>query len=478
MGGAEVRESRAEDPPRPAGGGSDLLQLRLAVLGAAALLWPAFANGYPLVFQDTAWYLSPFAGVGGHHPGRTIGYSLFTAIALGIPSLWSIVIAQALVTSALIVRVATVTAKTPRARRILPAAALLAVLLLSGAAKYVSWVMADVTAAWLFLAGALWMLSPRLFDRVTAIAVASLSVLAHNTHVPIVIATSVGVAAGAWWLLPATHAARRSALILLVISLLSVPWTMSVNSLFGASPGVLHGTSSFLMYRFIDSGVILPTLDRYCGEREWKSCRYRDEFARHIGRADGWFLFHPSSPFLTELGGWKGEEQGDIVAHALRCCWGRIALTTGISTWHQFWRIDSSDGLADIDTGPTLVFLKRHQRQELPALVSSRQGRGERVYVVLHPAPEGALHALLILVAGALAVRSWRGDRQGAFVLASVMLFLLVNALVFAFASSTHDRYQGRVAWLLPLAIVLSSSRLWDSAAEQAEADALYASRS
>ena len=107
------------------------------------------------------------------------------------------------------------------------------------------------------------------------------------------------------------------------------------------------------------------------------------------------------------------------------------------------------------------MFLKRHQRNELPALVSSRQGRGERVHVVLHPVPEAALHALLILVAGGLAVHGWRrGRREVAFVLASAILFLLANALACAFGSSIYDRYQGRVAWLLPFAIALSSSRL------------------
>lgn len=467
MDGVEKQGLRAESPPGPTGTRITFVQLVLVVLGAAALMWPAFVNGYPLVFQDTSWYLSPFSGAGVYHPGRTIGYSLFTALVLQVPSLWSIVVAQALLTSALIVRVAAVAAKSPRDRILLPAAALLAVLLLSGLAKYVSWVMADVTTSWLFLPGALWMLSKRPIDGVIAIAIASLSVLAHDSHVPIVIATSFGITAGVWWLVPPTHAARRSALILLVLSLFSVPWVMSVNALIGASSRVFLGswrvflgTGSFMMSRLIDTGVILPTLDRYCGEREWKSCKFRDEFARHIGQADGWFLFNTSSPFFTELDAWTGDEQDEIVVHAFRCCWDRIALTTAISTWQQFWRIDSSDGSAAGDTGPTLVFLKKHLRNELPALESSRQNRGERVRAVLHPAPEAALHALLILVAGGLAVLGWRIDRRGfAFVLASVMLFLLVNALVCAFGSSTHDRYQGRVAWLLPFAIAVAGIR-------------------
>jgi len=101
-----------------------LFQLGLLTLGACALLWPAYRNGFPLVFQDSAWYLSPFAGSGGLHPGRTIGYS-HRGIALLTPSLWSILVAQALVTSALVVRVAGVSAKTPRNQIAVPVAALL-----------------------------------------------------------------------------------------------------------------------------------------------------------------------------------------------------------------------------------------------------------------------------------------------------------------------------------------------------------------
>ncbi len=36
------------------------------------------------------------------------------------------------------------------------------------------------------------------------------------------------------------------------------------------------------------------------------------------------------------------------------------------------------------------------------------------------------------------------------------MLFLIANAAVCGFGSSTHDRYQGRVAWLLPFALAIS----------------------
>lgn len=136
-------QERAQDPP-PAetSTASDALivvaQILVACIGAAALMWPAIVNGYPLVFQDTFFYLNPFSGDGVRHLGRTLGYSLMAGPVFKFFGVWGVVIAQSLVTSALIVRVAALAATRRRDRILYPVAALVAVLLLSGAAKYTS----------------------------------------------------------------------------------------------------------------------------------------------------------------------------------------------------------------------------------------------------------------------------------------------------------------------------------------------------
>jgi hypothetical protein len=454
-------QERAQDPP-PAetSTASDALivvaQILVACIGAAALMWPAIVNGYPLVFQDTFFYLNPFSGDGVRHLGRTLGYSLMAGPVFKFFGVWGVVIAQSLVTSALIVRVAALAATRRRDRILYPVAALVAVLLLSGAAKYTSWVMADVTTSWLFLAGALWMMSKRWGDRAAAVTIGFVGILAHNSHIPIAIATAAGVAIVTRLLIKAPHP-RKAALSLLALTILSIPLAMAVNRMSGTASGVFQGRNSFLMYRLIDTGVVIPTLDRYCAERKWKSCKYREEFVRHIGKADGWLLFARSSPFFRELGGWEGAEQGDIVAHAMRCCWGEIVVTTALGTWQQFWRIDSGDGLAVVDTRPAHGFLVRFYQQDLPALMKSRQRLGTLMHPTLHPVPEAVLHAVLILLTVGLAMYAWHAERRDVvFLLGSVMLFLMVNALVCAFGSSTHDRYQGRVVWLLPFALAIA----------------------
>jgi hypothetical protein len=434
------------------------MKIALILLGAIALVWPALYNGYPLTFQDSAWYLSLLSDRP-IHPGRTIGFSFFADAVTWWPSLWPIIAGQALVTSALIVRCADLAAGKGRSGLKLAAISLATVIVFTGLAKYVSWLMADLMTGWLFLAGLIWMLSDDWIDRCIAAAVTALAVMAHNTHLPLALGMAGVVAIGSFTLLPKKHPGRRAASGLLLMGLLMIAWVPTVNFASGLGATYFRGSGSFLMYRFIDSGVMIETLDAYCDERDWHSCDYRDEFTRHVGRADGWFLFRYESPFFTQLGGWQGDEQGEIVAHAFRCCWPSIVSTSIAGAWEQFWRIDSRDGVAQIDTGPIRHWLETMKWAEFRSLMAARQARGEPVRVTLLPLPEIPTQIAFGISAIGLGALGWRrGDRRIAFLLGGVLVFLVGNAMICSFGSSIHDRYQGRIAWLLPWAMTLS---LW-----------------
>jgi hypothetical protein len=244
---------------------------------------------------------------------------------------------------------------------------------------------------------------------------------------------------------------------LLLMGVLLAGLVPVANASAGLGATLFRGTGSFMMYRFIDSGVAVETLDAYCDERDWHSCAYRDEFARHVGLADGWFLFRSESPFFTHLGGWKGQEQNEIVAHAFQCCWPSILSTTIAGAWEQLWRVDSHDGVAQNDTEPVRSWLKDARWTELSRLLMARQARGEPVRVLLHPIPEVGLQAVFAIAAIVVGMLGWqRGDRRIGLLLGSVLIFLMGNAIICSFGSSIHDRYQGRIAWLLPWALTLA----------------------
>ena len=94
----------------------------------------------------------------------------------------------------------------------------------------------------------------------------------------------------------------------------------------------------------------------------------------------------------------------------------------------------------------------------MPALLSSRQRLGKPVRVLAHPIPEFPLQVVLLLTAAALATVGWRrGPRRAALLLGSVLLFFVANALICSFGADAFDRYQGRVAWLLPYCVALAA---------------------
>ena|SRR5271163_740951 len=67
-------------------------------VAAVLLLWPAFINGYPLVFSDTGTYLSQAIR---HCLGwdRPVFYSLFPMPSHMKLSTWPVVVVQALLTA-------------------------------------------------------------------------------------------------------------------------------------------------------------------------------------------------------------------------------------------------------------------------------------------------------------------------------------------------------------------------------------------
>jgi len=432
----------------------------ISLAAAAAFTWPAVLNGYPLLSNDAAVFINN-AGQGRFHAGRAVGYPLFLKLVSRSTSLWPAVAVQALLMAALLGRVAWLFA---RAGRLLALACAFGVLLLlTGAAKYPSWIMADVFTSWLFLAPALWMLSARPADRMAAGLALILAVVVHNSHLPVALAgvslTLAVLLAGRWTGVEGAREGVRPAAWLCLVALGAIPVGFALNAVFAERTAVVNGTPALLMHRFVDSGVAARTLDRFCPERSWTLCDHR-EAIRTAGRTQkDWFLFDPESPF-HRLGGWEDPELADVVRHALRCCFDRIALSTLANAAEQFVTVDSRDALAQWQSGAALRAVRGFMPRDYPTARTSVQVSGRPVRVRILPVPETALHVAFTGVALALAAAALgRGDMRSAAILLGVLGFLALNALVVAFGSTVHGRYQGRVAWLLPFAVTLVASQ-------------------
>lgn len=444
------------------------IALGATLVAGIGFTWPAYWNGYPLLFNDSGVYIGNSAGAP-FHPDRAIGYALFLRGFSWGGTLWSVVLWQGLFTAALLGRVAWWLGGTRRALAVAVSAAV--VVLASAGPRYGSYLMPDVFTAWLFLGAVLWLVSPSWLDRVAAGLVLVVAILVHNSHLPIALACAGGLLAVSALLRQrgqVTPAQLRRVAALGIVVLASLPAALAMNFAFTGRAVVLNSTSSYILAQFVETGVAGKTLDRYCAELDWELCRYREQVHAHTGTNEGWFLFGQDSPFRAQHSGGENPEYDDIVRHAFRCCLPEIVVATARGAFRQFFAIDSAHSLDEWHTrtsvrGAVTWYYKRDKLD----VRTSHQARDEPVRAVLHPLPEGPLHVVLLLIAAGLGWDSWRrGDRTAVWLLVGLLGLLVVNALVSAFGSTLWPRYQGRIAWLLPYCVTLAGCRAWAARAQ------------
>src|SRR5437016_2815705 len=175
------------------------------LLGAVLLLWTPLLNGYPLIHSDSGTYI--WSSVIFLVPqDRPIGYSLFLRATQLFPSLWAVVIVQALGTAYLLWRVAermlARLSVNMWSRAWLAFGIVALTILLTTVSAFVGFILADILASWIFLATLLFFVSTHRFDRVLAGLALVASIGAHNSHVVLVVGMALPVMGYAFVMTP------------------------------------------------------------------------------------------------------------------------------------------------------------------------------------------------------------------------------------------------------------------------------------
>ncbi|HYF07961.1 MAG TPA: hypothetical protein VD970_10090, partial [Acetobacteraceae bacterium] len=211
-------------------------------------------------------------------------------------------------------------------------------------------------------------------------------------------------------------------------------------------------------------GPATETLRRHCPGRGWYLCDFLDYFPVDAET----FLWGYGSPAnadrdgnLREYGGARlAPEAAEIVALTLREHPLPVLRAMALNTGRQLVSAALGDALGSRLLDQTTGYALRLQfpPAELARFEAGAQYRGalpamaRPFAAVLAP----VLVASLILLALVLARRaSWQHREPIAFVL-MVLAGLLGNAFAAGALSGVHDRYQARIAWLLPLAAALA----------------------
>lgn len=445
-----------------------VLSVVAVLLGAALLAWPAWLNGYPLVFIDSVSYLSqtlfpewPW--------DKTPAYGPFLhAFHWGV-SLWLALAGQVLVLSHLLY-------VAQRAARggVSPLAHLLLCAALAGLTSlpwFAATLMPDVFAGVAPLCLLLLGLARERLSRVEAVwltLLGAFAVAVHLSHLPTALAL-VGFVAVA---MRGVMAPLRAALPIAI----AAGGLVAANAWAFGKPTLSPHGAVFLLARLQADGPAARTIRFGCPRAGWHMCG----FAARVPMDSDHFLWSAEGPpnrmpngTPISMGGMRiAPEASEIVLRTLHERPGEVAAAMARNTYAQAGMVEVGDTLGNRHLAASARrAIERMPARELAAFDAGAQMRGAlpalaAPYLQVHLP---VLAASLVALLAALLLALLRRDRVRFALVAGLLLAVAVNAFATGALSAPVDRYGARIIWLLPLAAALGLLPRYQGALTDAE---------
>ncbi len=422
------------------------------------LLWPAMWNGAPLFYYDSVDYLEmPFTS---QLPVfRTAPYGWLQWFARLTTSLWLPLILQALMASTMMWISARSFVRGLSPFLFLIGAGLLCVI--TGWPWYVSQIMADsVTGAVLFAAVAM-LCGSRLsaVSRWTLIGLTAIGISFHISHLAVVCGLLV---AGALAVLVMRFTQRAINVRLgdLAIAIV-LAMTIAVTANFAATGRafLFRDPANLRLALFVETGLVQRYLDDVCPGNEKASllCPYRNRMPTTANA----YLWNTFGPF-HDMGGWQSEAHRQEAKAIIREILHRYPADTvfrhGRAAIVQFGLVETGDGIRPMHWHLEKP-IGRYYPDSLTSFLTAHQQRG--IDFQPYAARDVWLYWLAMLGMVLLAMARWRaGPRWPAAAALFVFLALAGNAVVCGALSNPNHRYQGRIAFLPLLLVMLSGADL------------------
>ena len=429
----------------------------LTILGVTlALLLPALFNGYPILFSDTADYLLRSQSLVAS-PIRAPGYALWIRLTSGGATLWLPIVAQSVFLATLIVRTLRHFGR-PTARQALGIALALTI------GTSVGWVsskaMPDLFIAMvilgLYLAVAQWE-RLGLADRALVVASVLVGGTMHLTNLLVGGAALVTLLA-----LQRTDRAkpraRRDWLRAAALLVASAALTRGVDFIRRDGGKTGGNGSMFVLSHLVETGLAQRLLQDRCGVEKFALCPVRDTLTRSVDlfvwrplQSPRYFVLHDDPTLIREE---TSHILGGIVRHYPLALAGSIASYTARQL--VAFRVNDEIWRHRHRTEVQRVIIDMYPR-DLPAQERARQQEN-----TLRLPWTPLLHLFVFLAAAAFSLITLRralaeraitlADSTGLHVV--VWVTLVVNAAICANLAAVFSRYQSRVSWLLPLAVI------------------------
>jgi hypothetical protein len=424
-----------------------LVDIGVVILAGAILAWVAVANGYPLLFNDSARYID--GGIRRYIPSEApIFYGAFLLpLHLNGLTLWPIPFAQGILLAyVLYLTLRTFDLFQPRALVLL--AVFLA--LFTAVPWFVSFVMPDLFAPicvlGMFALFRGWTRFSRL-ERVVLIGIVLGGMTSHISHIPL----GLGLAAifGLLHLL-GRPAPRPALLVLLCLPFIALGAVLGMNLVAKHRVQLTQDGPVMLLARSFADGPAYEYLRDHCGERRWKLCAV---YQRLPKESDQFLWSMTNSAWTFVPGGELRIEAGEITAAAVR---EHPAETLRAVLQNTLKQLVTFGAGVDFKTWPQDSRIAEVMRWYFPREVAQharslqQQGRIrlDAINDVYSVVVVFSLVGTIVLV---FALRDWRLVE---FLVVLAVAFV-ANAAATGALSIVADRYQARVIWLLPLAFAI-----------------------
>ena len=434
-----------------------LWKVAAVLLGALIMAWPAFYNGFPMLYPDSMTYVED---------GRIVARALFLHqfsdyygmrsffYSLGIlplhwnTTLWPVVALQCLLVASILWLV--VRSFAPR-KTILPYLVLVVLLsLLTGMSWYATLIMPDILGPLLYLSIYLLVFARETlgrWERICLYPIAWWAVTAHATHLML----GAGMCAILALLLAVDRRAIRRRLrpvleVAAIIALAAAAQLALHGYLYG-KPSLNGERPPFLTARIIADGPGRWYLEKHCGELKWAICGHvhnlPDDPDNFLWGADG--IYQNASEDETRR---LAQEEIPFVLATLRA-YPREQISRSAG---NFWGQLTTFGFEDLDASSWVLdefgsVLPRARS----SYVKSRQAQDVLPLELLTSIQFWAVMASLAVMAVFAPLLGRRRSPRIAGLSLVIVSMVVANAAVTGTLSMVEERFECRVIWLVPL---------------------------
>lgn len=427
----------------------------LIVIAALLLIVPSLLNGFPFVLDDTMDYV-----VFRPRIYRSTFYSLFVLSSdFGGLSIWLPLFVQGLIVSHLVwLTVRTLDPTDPERTFVL---VMLPLVGLSSLPFVTSYLMPDIFTSVMILSLVLLAfardsLSRR--ERLYLMALATLAVSVHLSHVTIGLGVVASIALVSWVDGKAIRdIAARTARTILPILLAALALFVHNVAAYGI-PALSPAGSVFLMGSLIGQGPARDYLAEACPDAGYRICAEADKLPDNsnaflwggtLERMGGFMAYRDEARAITRAT--IASRPLDVAAMSIRA-FGQALVTRapaadyvplGWNTWRIEEAVQSRYGAGAVE----------HFRDS----AQTTEQIPKRVLALI----DRIVFPIAAVVAIAGTILAWRrGWRTHACISAVLILSVAANIFVCAAASGVFERYQGRVTWLVIFTALILAVRL------------------